>query len=44
VIGASAMGGGVVPGTAEDMRKQRFHKLCSKSANEKIITQDPTEQ
>jgi hypothetical protein len=44
VIGASAMGAGVVPGTAEDMRKQRFHKLCSKSANEKIITQDPTEQ
>jgi hypothetical protein len=44
VIGASAMGGGVVPGTAEHMRKQRFHKLCSKSASEKIITQDPTEQ
>ncbi len=44
MIGASAMGGGVVPGTAEDIRKQIFHKLCSKSANEKIITQDPTEQ
>jgi hypothetical protein len=25
--GASAMGGGAVAGTAEDMRKQRFHEL-----------------
>jgi hypothetical protein len=32
--GASAMGGGAVAGTAEDMRKQRFHKLMQQLRRE----------